>query len=322
MRPAFLALLLGVPLISAAQRSGSHASAPWSISPSNALVWNGQPYTPVGAVIDNTAASAQRALAAGVKDVIVDAPAGGEGLAETVAGLEQGQMRYLLRVNSLAPLAPGIAVEPQSYRIMGINKARTVVVRLPNVTSALVVLAASRDGYVHSSQRVKTANGILSVDVQPKSDMDHVLLIYPVTEGLEMPDFWERLDSHRDVLLTSLRQAKPGPGFRGIVNPLGRTLFLPGKDFDFVPTSPAVQMEVAGFLENRYRNMTTAMRSWSMGGSGFSSTDERGQPTATFADLARLVPLWNGVRGIPQLWDPKTDKLYAVDSGRSSIWKD
>ena len=44
--------------------------------------------------------------------------------------------------------------------------------------------------------------------------------------------------------------------------------------------------------------------------------------STTFADLARLVPLWSGGRGVAYLWDPVTDKTYSCDKDRSQIWKD
>jgi hypothetical protein len=322
VRSSFLALFLALPLLTQAQRSGVYGTVPWSVSDSNALVWGGQPYIPVGVAIDPSSASVAKASAAGLKDVILDVASNGQGWSEAASALEKDGMRYLLRLNSMAPLAPGVAVEPQSYRIAGITEARNVVLRLPGTTSALVIVAATRDGYVETVQRVKLTNGTLNFDVKPKSSMEHVMLVYPVTEGLEMPDFWEGMDQHRDRLIANLRNTKLGPGLRGIVNPLGRTLSLPGRDFDFVPTSPAFQLEMANLLEARYRNVLTAMRSWSMNASDFTTMDERGQPKATFNDLARLVPLWNGARGIPQLWDLKTDKLYPVDSKKSTVWKD
>lgn len=323
MRTPLFALFLALPFVALAQRNGNYRSQAWSISPTNTLVWSGQPYLPVGLTVPITATqSVQAASTSGVKDLILDAPANGTGWEASLKFAESQGMRYLLRINSIAPLAKGIAVQPQSYRVSGINTERSIVVRLPGASSALTILAATRDSYVESVQRIKVNNGVLTLDVKPLSDLDHVLLIYPVTEGLQLPDFWEGLDDHRDGFLSSLAKNNLGPGLRGIVNPLGRTVTLQGNDQDFVPTSKAFQLELAQLLESRYRNMETAMRSWSMSGSSFSIVDEKNQRTGSFGDLARLVPLWNGVRGIPQLWDPETDKLYPCDIKRSTIWKD
>ncbi|HWA82466.1 MAG TPA: hypothetical protein VG820_03470, partial [Fimbriimonadaceae bacterium] len=81
----------------------------------------------------------------------------------------------------------------------------------------------------------------------------------------------------------------------------------------FVPTSPYFRYEFAAFLKQRYRSVETAMKMWSMTASDIDSFDR----------LARLAPLWSGpTRGIPQLWDTDTDKLYGCNSNKSQVWND
>jgi hypothetical protein len=301
----------------AQRREGVYAistgpKAAWTINEHHTLVWNGEPYVPAGVAIDGTAAAVERAHAAGVRDVLVDLPANGQGWRETVEALEAKEMRYLIRIHSLAPMAEGFAVEPQAYRVAGIDTRRTVTVDLPDATSAFVVLANRRDSTIASQGRVPIIDGKLAYEANPGPQLEHVLLIYPQTRSLEQPDFWGAMDAQRDSLLSALQRAPFGPGLRGIVNPFGRTLANTPRDLRFVPTNPYFRMELSAFLEGKYKNMQAATRFWGLGTHDLES----------FEDLARLVPLWSGERGVQQFLDPKTNQIYTGDRINSSAWQD
>jgi hypothetical protein len=233
---------------------------------------------------------------------------------DTIRALEEAKMRYVIRIGSLAPTARGIAVEPQAYRVTGITKPRTVTLDLPGVTAAFCVLAAAnrRDASIAVSGPATIEGGRVSFFAKPAGEINHVLLLYPEIVGLEQPDFWERLDAHRDSLLATLKRHTPGPGFRGLVNPMGRMMSLPGKDLRFVPTSATFRMELRELLEKRYHSVVTAVKSWGIGPNSFQ----------TFDELARLVPLWQGSRGVGLLLDPTTQKTYTAQQNTSTIWQD
>jgi hypothetical protein len=290
------------------------SGVPWSINEHHTLVWNGEPYLPVGIRIDGDPAMVAAAKEAGVKDVLVDLPANGAGWAETLKALEEAKMRYVIRIGSLAPTARGYAIEPQSYRISGIKKPREVSVELPGASSAFAVLAQEgrRDPQIAASGSVKVEGGRLNYLAKPGGEIDHVLLLYPELTSLEQPDFWERLDAHRDTLLATLRRHTPGPGFRGIVNPMGRTFSLSGRELQFVPTSATFRMELREHLEKNHRSVLTTMKTWGMGPNTFT----------TFDELARLVPLWQGTRGVGLLLDPTTGQTYSATANDTGIWKD
>jgi hypothetical protein len=291
---------------------GATTGTAWSLNDNHTLVWGGTPYIPYGLRIDGTPEAVQQAKAAGIKDVLVDLPAGGGGWDETLAALKAADMRYLVRVNSLAPTARGFDVEPEAYRLVGLVKSRTVTIDLPDATSAFIVDASRRDSSVSSSVRLPVIDGKVTCQVKVADGAEHVLLIYPETSGIEQPDFWEDMDGERDVLLASMKRHPLGAGLRGIVNPLGRTLGLPGRKLHFVPTSLYFRLELRNLLERRYRSVTTTMRSWAMSGNSLDSFDE----------LARLVPLWHGDRGVGLLLDPVTNHTYLCDNKRSTIWTD
>lgn len=286
----------------------------WEVNANHTLIWGGSPYLPVGLRIDGSPAEVERAKAAGFQDVIVDLPAGGTGWDATLQALEKNQMRYLISISSLAPMAEGVAIEPAGYRITGISEPQKVSVKLPGATGALVVLVNKRDASVAKAVREKVLDGVLSLDVKPFASLEQVVLIYPRMRSLEQPDLWEALDEHRDRLLATLKTHPAGAGLRGILNPMGRLATWTKTDPQFVPTSPYFRYEFAAYLKEKYRgNLQTAQRAWSMTASDIDS----------FEAMARLAPLWSGgSRGIPQLWDTDSDKLYNCDYRHSLIWAD
>ena len=265
------------------QVKGGAAQA-WQINANHALIWSGAPYLPLGMRIDGSPEEIARAKAAGFNDVVVELPAGGTGWDEAIKALEASGMRYLVSVNSLAPRAEGVAIEPAGYRISGLTKPQQLQIALPGATSALAVTLNRRDSSVEKVQRVAVLDGILKLDVTPMAELEQVMLIYPRMRSLEQPDLWDALDEHRDRLLATLRNHAPGAGLRGIVNPLGRLAAWTKLDPHFVPTGPYFRFEFAAFLKAKYHSLETAMKAWSMAASDIDS----------FERLARLAPLWSG----------------------------
>ncbi len=284
----------------------------WSINSAKTLIWGGVPYMPVGLRVDGQPNAIQSAKAAGIQDVLVELPAGGTGWDDALKALEDNSMRYLIEVSSLAPMARGYAIEPQAYSVSGITTARRIEATIPGASSVLTLLVTKRDGNVERMTRRTLENGKLSIDVRPLNDLEHILLIYPEMRSLEQPDLWEAMDEHRDTIVTSLKSHAPGPGFRGLVNPLGRTFALARNEIRFVPNNPYFRYELRTYLEKKYRNIDVAQRAWSLSANRYK----------TFDELARLCPLWAGTKGIPQVWDPSSDLLVPVDMGRSAIWRD
>jgi hypothetical protein len=309
-------LALFVPLVQAQQTQGTYhpdpkTSVSWTINDHSTLIWDGKPYLPVGSIVDS-AAAVDRATSAGVNDFVVDLPASGAGWEQMFNSLIQHQSRFLLRINSLEPMSQGVAVEPQGYRFAGIRDTQVIHASLPGVQSALVVVAMRRDGSITQSARVPVVDGMLDYSVDAPGGLERVALIYPITTSAQLPDYWESLDRHRDSLLQSLVRHAPGPGLRGIVDPLGRTLVLPGKELRFVPTSVFFQNELRDYLIDQYKSLETAQRIWALAANDLKDFDV----------MSRLIPLWSGTRGVSQLWDPQTDRLYACDNRRSKVWSD
>jgi hypothetical protein len=305
----------------------SIARSNWQISGNGTLSWDSEDYAPVGIRVSPEPAELDRAVALGFNDVLVDLPFSEFQWNQAIEELEKRKLRYIIRLNSAAPLSAGISVEPQGYRVVGITEPQTVNVELPGAKSALVVVALKNDGAVSQRGKVPVVNGRLSVEVtSATAQSERVVLIYPEQESIGDVDFWGAFDRHRDLFLKILRQSKNASGLRGIVNPLGRTWLMPRGTTRFIPNDSYYRAELARFLEMRYRSLDSAVRTWGVG-NGFvvaemTSRTSTAKPLTSFADLARLVPLWSGARGIRQFYDPDTSRLYACDSPRSRAWDD
>ena len=317
MRLFAVAGLLAVSSFAAAQFSGIYqpaggAAVQWQINQDRTLIWGNQNYLPEGLHIAGTPDAIAAAKKAGFQDVVVDLPPSGQGWKEAFAALEAAGMRYLISIDSLAPSAVGFTVEPESYRVNGVTAGQHVEFPLRGATSALVLVVTERDASIQSTERVPIMNGKFLYDVKVPGELEQVLLVYPEQSDASHADYWEGFDSQRDMLLSSLQQFKPGKGLRGIVNPVGR-LFKPQSDSTgFVPESPYFRMQLRAYLESRYRDLQTAERAWTLGTNDIDSFD----------GMARLVPLWSGLRGVGQMWDPSNDHLIECDDKRSLAWTD
>lgn len=268
---------------------------------------------PLGLRIAGTVDAIREAKAAGVTDLLVELPVQGETWGAAIEELERHGMRYLIQVASLAASPSGVAVEPQGYRVPGITERRRFDLKIPGASRALLVLAVSRDGSIEDSRAVEIKNGVLSHEVVPGNELEHVLLLYPVTREPRMPDAWEGLDDHRDQLMAALRKHRPQMrGLRGVIDPMGKVLQFPGAEAGFVPSSRLFRMELEAHLRKRYTTPAAAGRAWAL----------RASDIDDFATFARLAPLWSATRGVPQLWDPDTDRLYWVEQPRSQAWAD
>lgn len=284
----------------------------WSVNGNNAILWEGKPYLPVGLRIDGTETAVKEATTSGVKDLLLEVPADGTGWAASFKACEDAGARYIISIKSPPPSRDAVVVDPAGYRLADIQRKTIIDMALPDASEAMLVLATVRDGSIRWSKRVPILNGRLKETVDPQVELPHTLLIFPITRGADAPDFFEGLDEHRDRLLSSLRRNKPGPGFRGIVDPLGSHIQFPGPDTQFVPLSKLFQTELAAYLETKYATVATALQSW-----GVATNDIK-----DLAHLSRLVPLWSETRGVEQIWDSSGDRLYGVDRRTSLAWKD
>jgi len=284
----------------------------WSVNPNHALLWDEKPYVPVGARVSGDVGTINKALAAGVRDFVVDLPADGTGWSEAVAALEKSKARYVVAVGTPSPRAQVFAVEPDEYRIPNIEGPYHFDFAMPDADKALVVMVQQTSAAVRWRKVMPVVNGRLKLDDDEGPGAASVLLIYPYMKRSEVTDFWEPFDGHRDMILSTLGKFKAGPGLRGLLNPLGKVKAFVPEQPEYVPQSAMFQVELEAFLRKNYPSPTALARAWSMSFSGLTD----------FNEFARLLPLWNSKRGLPMVYDPVRDSVYGVETQRSRMWSD
>lgn len=302
---ALAALLVATPF----QESQSEPG--FRVTPQRSLEIAGQPYVPVGLKIKPTPEAVAQAKEAGITDVLVELPLDIDAWKAAIQLLEQSHMRYVIGINALAPSAEVVAVEPQSYRVSGLKGDLKVDLEIPGATKAYAILASEQTGALIWQGVVPIENGRFKLERSNGFDGPCVLVLYPVLKDQRMTDYWEGFDSYRDQLLAVLKEAKPGPGFSALLNPIGQIAKGFSADDTAIPTSEMFRVEMETYLRQKYGTPEMAAASWSMSASSLD----------TFAELARSVPLWQGSRGIDYLWNVEDGRTSGAER-RTQIWDD
>ena len=317
-------------------RTGGRHS--WSVTGTHALLWDRQPYLPVGGVFcSRWLAGGQKeedwkrdvegleALKAkGVLDLIVNpvvsavrVPA--EAWQRLVDHLDAGGFRYGVAFGAgvETPLT-GTVVKPGSYRVRDVAENVDVTWTVSDADSARWVFA-DKDGLLLKVGEARVQNGVVRVPYDPRFTRDSVGLLYPrktlapAREGT-LPDLWAGFDGYRDRLLDVLGRVKFGPGLRFFLDPLAHPLGLTGDAEYFVPDSPAFRLHFESFLTQKYQAIEELIARWGL----------LDREVKDFRQAAALVPLGAGRRGVAHFWDPTTGRTVEMDGfwERSRYWSD
>lgn len=315
-------------------------SHPWRITAAHALLWDGQPYIPVGGIF------APRSLAEGateenwkrdveglellkskgVQDILIHPvvsavevpPAVWQRLIDY---LDANGFRYGVGFGAgVATPLTGMVVKPASYRVADVGPDRDVVWNVGSADYARYVLADGNDGAILRTGRVYVREGVVILPADPRIPDGSVGLLFPhrtVTASREgaLPDLWAGYDFYRDRLLTLFSQVRFGPGLRFFLDPLAYRLGLPGEAEHLVPDSPAFRLEWEAYLIRRYPTADDVMTAW-----GLVDRDIKDHRQA-----ARMIPLWSGSRGVPAMLDPDTGRVMKTDRDKwyaSRFWSD
>lgn len=283
----------------------------WRIGDEHQLLWQGQPYLPVGVRTPYDDEHLKALKSAGIKDALVDLPLSGEVWKSAISGLEAAGVRYMIAISSLAPPCNGYSVDPPAYSI-ALTAPKQVNMTFPGSTKVLVAVYEAGSKDIAQFQLYETPGGHLDTTLNCIEGLDSVATFYPLGRTLELPDFWDGFDDLRDQLLARFTENKPGPGFRGLLNPLGTLTKLPERSGHVVPASKQFQMSFADYLRERYRQPEIAIKNWGLQATTITSIDE----------LARLVPLWYGNKGLAYFYDPAKNERYDCDPKKSTYWQD
>ncbi|MBI2844352.1 MAG: hypothetical protein HYX78_13200 [Armatimonadetes bacterium] len=328
--------IAGVKLVSSGEfkdKDGSLHS--WKINGAHTLIWDGQPYIPLGGVfyskyicLGQTEENWQadfRALelvkSKGITDILLKSIGP---VSWTKPEAWQRLLDYLdssgftygvdLADGPKAPLS-GFIIEPTLYRLLNITQSSRLSFDMPDVTSAFWMLCSMADGRVITSGGATVSEGKVNVDVKVPTGESCVLLLYPERElangGGGVADLWGGFDEFRDRFVKFASEIKFGKGLRFFVDPLSSKMDLPEGLASIIPDSADFRLEFEAYLSRKYRNIGSLNAAWDLVAGHLES----------FQEAARLIPLWRGTKGLPAAYDRARGHSYSL-GGASKIWKD
>jgi hypothetical protein len=233
--------------------------------------------------------------------------------------LESAGIRYGVEISD-PPYTPltGYVIQPSVNRLDGIRQPGDITRDVKDTKTAVYVICDARTGDIASTGQAVAMGGQITVPNKVRASRDQVLLYYPqkvFTSGSRdrgLPDLWSGYDRHRDNIVGVLSKVKFGPGLRFFIDPFSEYFGVRGDVQYTVPTSPEFRMEYTAWLARKYGNVGDLDLAW-----GILQHD-----IASYAEAGRLVPLWQGARGVAAVYDDTTGKYYKVDTHRSSLWAD
>lgn len=318
----------------------------WYINGAHTLVWDDKPYVPVGGrfVAKSWAATAtdadyQADVAAletlaksGVTDIYVQAASGGltgvkpANIQRLVDYLDDNGFSYGVSIND-GPREPliGYVVRPGAHRQIVPPGGGELTFTVPNAASGLFFTVGSTGGEVREFGEARVSGDSLRVAV--KDEINPLALgsgtvatvailvperIFTTGDNLQMRNLWDGFDPYRDTLITLFAQVKFGKGFRFVCDPLPANLALTDAFGKVIPTSDAFRTEWAAYLGTKYRSLQNVIAAWGI----------QDPLVTSFDDVARLLPLWYGGKGIAQFHDTVSKKRLRAAWDRSAFWDD
>ncbi len=304
----------------------------WSINEAHGMTWKSDPFVPVGGLFesrymadptDANLAADQAALdkikAAGITDIILSAgkpltDSSPSSLQKMIDYLDQNGFTYGIDIND-GPKTPltGYIISPNLYRMAGPSEEMVITRKWPNVDSAIWIVVSKFDGKIIHNGGAVVSSGTVSIRLpQPLGEAD-ILIVYP---HIAMPisslsDLWGSYDDYRDKLLAFFKQVKLGPGLRFVRDPVVCRLSAADDLGSFLPDSPRFRVGFEAYLSTNYGHVGSLGAAWGLN-----------DPVESFEVAARLMPMWNGSRGMPVAYDMDSIGMYSVDTGASRAWMD
>ncbi len=310
----------------------------WEINDAHALLWNGVPYLPVGGTFTPRSlkdagadawAADQKRLSLfkekGVLDLLIK-PEGSLShlppaqLQRLVDFLDANGFRYGLAFGTgMETPLQSVVIKPNAYR-QEVVEGATSQFNVSDSTRALyfVIDLTEKDYRILNSGMVEVKDNAAVVPVElPAGISRAVTLLYPTktpSAGGDnaLPDLWGGFDDYRDRLLAVLSQVKFGAGLRFFADPLAKSLSLAGEADYSVPLSDSFQLEFEAYLSRQYASFEDLKAGW----------DCLDIKLKSYADVARLIPLWANRRGAPYLFDPVSGVVTRVNDTNTSKWWD
>lgn len=322
----------------------------WYINAAHTLIWDDKPFVPVGGMFQAKSWSAtatdadyESDIAAltilkehGVMDIYVQPAQGGittvkrENIQRLVDYLDTNGFTYGVSLND-GPREPliGYVVRPGAFRQVVPPEGGDLRFTVPDSVSGLYFSVGTSGGDVREQGEAEVEGDILRVTAKADNDSSivdptrqTVILLVPervYTPGnavagneIGMRNLWEGFDAYRDNVITAFSGVHFGKGFRFLCDPLPANMALTDTFARFIPSSDAFRTEWAAFLGKKYRNLPNLISSWGIMDPQVSS----------FEDVAKLLPLWSGGKGVSHFYHTGTKERLRTESARSAFWAD
>jgi hypothetical protein len=322
----------------------------WYINGAHTLVWDDKPFVPVGGLFQakSWSASATDAdyesdVAAlkvlqehGVTDIYVQPAQGGittvkrENIQRLVDYLDANGFTYGVSLND-GPREPliGYVVRPGAFRQVVPAGGGDLKFTVPDAVSGVYFTVGTRGGDVREEGEAKVESDSLRVptkaDAEPSvNDLARQTVALLIPERVYTPgnrasaneigisNLWEGFDSYRDNVITTFSGVRFGKGFRFLCDPLPANMALTESFARFIPSSEAFRTEWAAYLGKKYRSLPNVITSWGI-------TEPR---ITSFDDVAKLLPLWSGEKGISSFYNTGNKERLSAATTRSAFWSD
>lgn len=312
----------------------------WRVQNNHVLLWDDQPFVPMGGLFQAKSWGAnatdadlaedidalKKISAAGVLDVYFQPPAPG--------GITRANPVYLQKLIDAAEgegmtygisLADGPRSALLAYHILPTRYRQQVPAEggltrfgISNMTSAyfaasLIDPRGGSSGDLSAEGEADSVQEGARVNLAP-APSPQAVIVYPerlfTADVNPLPNVWEGADEYRDRLLTLFRKVKLGKGFRFFTDLLPPEMDLTGEAAQLFPTSKDFATEWSAWLQRRYKAPEELARAWKLKDVEIS-----------YADAARLVPLFYKEKGFHALYDHRTGKRVPADLA-PTFWND
>lgn len=310
------------------------SSHPWSISDSHTLIWDSNPYIPVGAVLVSSYLSpgagddAYKADIArldmlkskGITDIVLKSSSpitasDPSALQKMIDYLESSGFYYGLELNDgpKAPLA-GYVISPNRYRLEGPSDQSIITATWPDTDSAVYVIVSKFDGSIKSNGGAVVKDGKVTIYLPSALKSSEVLIVYPhksiSRDG--MADLWGGYSEYRDRVIAYFKGIKFGGGMRFFLEPFTSKMDFTDEMVGFLPDSSGFRLGFEAFLTKRYLHEGGLNSSWGLN-----------ENLDSIERASRLIPLWIAGRGVSYAYDKANAHLFSVNpSIAQRMWQD
>jgi len=314
---------------------GSGGQHPWGINDAHTLLWDSEPYIPVGGVFvaqslapgagdaayqaDVTALENLKAKE--VTDIILKGPgpitsADPASLQKIISYLDTNGFTYGLEMDD-GPNVPlqGYLVSPNRYRLEGPSEKTSLVCNWPGVDSAIYVIVDKSDNSIVSNGGALVRDGKITISLPGGLKSTDILLVYPhkvLSTSAGAGDLWSGYDDYRDRVLAFFKGIKFGKGMRFFLEPFTSKMDFTGEMAGFLPDSPGFRLGLEAYLARKYKHEGGLNAQWGLN-----------ENLDSIEQAARLLPLWMAGRGVPYAYDRANAHLYSINPSYSApVWQD